>query len=282
MKAPLLWVVVPCHREQQLPWVLEQYQRQVYSNKKLCIVENGDAIGACSRLGLAVDLVVTSRTHVSHARNEGMYAIRDMHDDGWLCMWDDDDWYGPGYLEEMAELVQSGRAEVYGKHRHFVAFPDNGLYLFNEFNQNKYTDYVHGPTLVFRAADGVIFRVQREAEEVRWCGEMRRLGARVWGASIYHQLYLRYGAGHGHAWKAQDGIVLRASQKNDYFYWLGDVDVDIVTGAVPWRSRIRAREGQRTPPPFVLRGKGTKIKVLPQDPSWVKKPVWSTVPVARM
>jgi glycosyltransferase involved in cell wall biosynthesis len=279
MAQPLLWVVVPCYREQQLHWVLDNFARQEYANKKLCIVENGEAIGGCYRLGLHADMVVTSREHVSHARNEGMYAVRDRHDDGWVCMWDDDDWYASAYLTEIAVLIEEDKAEVYGKHRHFVAFPNNGLYLFNERNQNKYVEFVHGPTLTFRPEEAVLFHVQREAEEIRWCADMRKLGARVWASSVHNMLYLRYTMGHQHAWNAEDGLVLMASKQNDYYYWLGDTDLDVITGKVPWQSRVLRQEGERTPPPLQLEGPLTKVPVLPPR---AYKPTWATVPTGRM
>lgn len=282
MQNPLMYVVVPCHRPSQLQWVFDRYDQQTYGNRKLCIVENGDAVGACKRLGFTPDLVVTSRPHVSHARNEGMYAIRDLGIDCWLSMWDDDDWYGSEYLEEMASLAASDKANVYGKQRHFVAFPDHGMYLFNEVNQNKYTDSVHGPTLVFRPEEGIVFKVQREAEEIRWCYEMSRLGARIWSASIKHLLYLRYDQGHEHAWKAPSGTVVSASRKNDFFYWLGDVDLDVVTGSVDWKTRVMAQEGARVPPPFTWKGDVVKMPVLPVPGETERKPQWSHVSVARM
>lgn len=270
---PLIWVVVPCYREQQLLWVVGLFTAQTYPNRKLCVVENGDAIGACRRLSIPADLVVTSRQHVSHARNEGMYAIREQPGDGWISMWDDDDWYGPGYLEEVADLIWGETAEVYGKHRHFVAMPDRGLLLFNERNQNKYTEYVHGPTLVFRADDGVNFRVQKEAEEVRWCNDMRRLGARVWASSIHHLLYLRYSAAHGHAWVARPDNVVSASKRNDYYYSLGAVDTAVVTGDVPWRTRVVRTDGRRVSAPIAFPGKSASVRILPGTS--VRKPVWA-------
>ncbi len=282
MDNPLLYVVVPCCRPSQLQWVFDRYSDQTYQNKKLCIVENGEAVGACKRLGFTPDLVVTSRPHVSHARNEGMYAVRDLNEDCWVAMWDDDDWYGPEYLSEMAALAASGKATVYGKQRHFVAFPDNGLYLFNEYNQNKYTDSVHGPTLVFRPEEGIVFKVQREAEEIRWCYEMSRLGAKIWAASIHHLLYLRYDSGHSHAWQAQNGTVVSASRKNDYIYWLGDVDLSVVSGEADWKSRVMARDGSRTSPPFTWKGDVVKMPVLPVNGESARKPLWSSVSVARM
>ena len=230
---PHLWVVVPTCREAQVSWVLKLLASQTMRDFRVCIVENGEAVGACKRLGVAVDLVVTSDPHVSSARNAGVSAIRTIDRDAWIAMIDDDDWYSPHYLEEVRACIASGKASIYGKQRHFVAHPDHGLILFANHMHDQYVPDVHGPSIVFRVADAMPFPVQSEAEELQWCASMRAKGARVWSSSIYHLLYLRYTSAH-HTWGAQKDIVFMASAKGASFHVLGNVDLDIVTGAKPW------------------------------------------------
>lgn len=269
-----IWVVVPCCREQQIRWVLDGFRRQEHPDKKLCIVENGEALGACERLGIVPHLIINSDAQVSRARNAGMYAIRE-RGGGWISMWDDDDWYGPGYLSEMAELIESKRADIYGKHRHFVATPNRGLWLFNEKAQNKPSWHVHGPTLVFRAEEGVLFKEQKEAEEIRWCHDMGKLGARVWAASIHHLLYLRYDGAHEHTWEADDDRVAFASVSNDYCYQLDSIDTRIVKGEEDWREHVLKRYGKRTADPIMC-APLVPVGVMPPK-SWEHHSNWSTV-----
>ena len=270
-----IWVVVPCCREKQIPWVVENFRRQEHKDKRLCIVENGAAIGACERLGIVPHLIVTSEPHQSHARNEGMYAIRN-RGGGWIAMWDDDDWYGPAYLSEMVGLIEEGKADIYGKHRHFVATPDSGMLLYNEKGQNKHSRHVHGPTLVFRAEEGRLFRVQKEAEEIRWCFEMHDLGARIWAASIYHLLYLRWGDEHEHTWEADDSLVSQASMSNDYIYQLDSASLKVVTGKEDWKDHVVRRYGERTPDPMVFDAPLVPLPVMPPK-QWDDSPRWATV-----
>jgi hypothetical protein len=208
-----------------------------------------------------------------------MYAIRD-RGGGWISMWDDDDWYGPAYLSEMVELIESGKAEVYGKQRHFVATPSRGMALFNEKGQNKYAMHVHGPTLVFRAEEGRAFHEQKEAEEIRWCHEMMKLGARIWSASIHHLLYLRWEGGHSHTWMASDDLVAHASMSNDYIYEFDSVDMRIVTGEEPWKEHIVHRHGERRPDPFIFSAPMVPLRVMPPM-NWDTAPMWATAGVRR-
>ena len=235
-----VWIVVPCYREAQLGWAVENFARQTYPHKKLCIVENGDAIGGCVRHGIKPDLVVSSRiAQVGIVRNVGVHAIRELHDDSWIAMCDDDDWYGPAYLEELIGLAKQKKADIYGKLRNFVAFPSCGLHLFNELNSNSFVPCVHGPSLFFRPEGAVEFRAQNEAEEYQWCMDMAKRGAKIWAASVHHLLYLRYASAHDHAWQSNDMTIAMASAANDRVYWFGPVDLGVVTGKVDWRSRVR-------------------------------------------
>ena len=274
-----IWVVVPCCREKQIRWVVDNFRRQTHPDKRLCIVENGEALGACERLGIVPHLIITSEAQVGRARNAGMYAIRE-RGGGWISMWDDDDWYGPAYLAEMAELTESGKANIYGKHRHFVATPKNGMCLVNEKGQNKYSQHVHGPTLVFRAEEGRAFHEQKEAEEIRWCYDMAKLGARIWAASVNHLLYLRWDGEHEHTWEADDSLVAHASMSNDYVYHLNSTDTRIVTGELDWRDHIVKRYGQRTPDPMVFDSPLVPLHVMPPK-QWDDSPRWATVGVSR-
>lgn len=274
-----IWVVVPCCREKQIRWVVDGFRRQEHPDKQLCIVENGEAVGACERLGICPHLIVTSEAQVGRARNAGMYAIRE-RGGGWISMWDDDDWYGPAYLSEAAELIETGKANIYGKQRHFVATPNSGMALFNEKGQNKYAYHIHGPTLVFRAEEGRAFHEQKEAEEIRWCHDMMKLGARIWSSSIHHLLYLRYGADHDHTWEANDSKVGFASMSNDYAYVLDSTDMRIVTGEEDWRDHVVERHGERTPDPFIFNAPMVPVRVMPPQ-KWDDSPRWATAEVGR-
>ena len=253
------WVVVPCCREEQLRSVWENYRRQTYRYKRLCIVENGLAVGGCRRLGFRPDLVIASRSNVSHARNEGMFAVREFKDDAWVAMWDDDDWYGPHYLEEAALLTLTGKAQIYGKLRHFVTFQDRRMFLFGAVHQHSYVPAVHGPSLVFRPSEAVAFRPSKEAEEISWCNAMRALGARVWASSVHHLLYVRHGGSH--AWQASDELVKAASAAGDIVYEFEAADLTVVTGAVDWASRVKKHHGART-----FRARPWQA---PERPAWV-------------
>lgn len=256
-----LWVVVPCCRPEQLPWIFENFDRQVYQDKRLLIVENGPAVGACERYSRKPHYVISSENHVARARNDGIYFVRD-HGGGWICMWDDDDWYGPAYLSEVELMIRSGVADVYGKVRNFIGFQEHGLYLFNERNANGYTNHVHGPTIVFRSEDARTYPIVSTAEDVLWCLGMADMGARIWAGTINHYMYLRRRP-EDHSWKASPERMMALSQFNDYYYWFGEIDTDLVTGKKPWKYFVKDQGNRRFPRPIRTDEKLYPCKELP-------------------
>src|SRR5690606_4134641 len=104
------WILVPFARPERLENVQANFQRQSHEGKKLCIVENGPAIGACKVAGFEPDLLLTSDVaHPSAARNVGLDALADFGEDTHVCCMDDDDFYGSFYQAEHLLFAARGR-----------------------------------------------------------------------------------------------------------------------------------------------------------------------------
>jgi hypothetical protein len=175
---------------------LENFQRQLHPDKRLWIVENGPAVGTWARLRLPADRVLTSAAHQSHARNTGITELR-INGGGYWASFDDDDWYSADYLTEI--VANADKADVIGKHQHFIAVDDQYLFLFLENLQNRVAVSLTGGTLAAWSEDSLDFPIQKLAEDIRWCMQMRRNGARLWNTSVYNYLYRRCTREHAHA-----------------------------------------------------------------------------------
>lgn len=250
---PTIWCIVITDRAKSLSWALNNFYRQTYVDKKLLIVENGEAIGACERQGVKADRVITSEHQVSAARNAGIYDIVD-NGGGWVTMMDDDDYYGPNYLQELAVWLQSGVADIYGKHRHFIAYGGNGMYLYNVKNALRPTRFVHGPTLAFRAEEALRYNLMDSGEEVEWGLRMTRLGFKIFATTIHNYLYLRKSDAEQHTWQANQLYIHRTSRMNDYHYWFDKVNLDVVNNVVPWEPCATERMGVSFPEPMLSQG----------------------------
>jgi hypothetical protein len=224
MKDPIIWCIVPFSRPQNFDWVKDHFDKQTYHKKKLVIVENGKAVGTCKKHGFSPDLLLKSKTHQSYAKNEGLIELesRGYSGDVWTT-WDDDDYYGPHYLEELA--ANAHKAEVIGKANSFMRMTDGELYLLGKWAQNDYVNLIHGPTVTGRVGQSLLFEVIEWGEDLLWTRRMRELGAKVWATSRYNWCYFRY-ANTKHTWLISDEELKISNSGNLYNY--GPFDKDIV------------------------------------------------------
>lgn len=194
-------MVVPFSRPKHLQNTIDNFVRQKFSNKKLILVENGPAIGACKKIGFEPDLLLTSEPHQAHAKNAGLAAIRE-RGGGFWATFDDDDYYGPGYLEEMVEA--SAYAEVVGKADFFVRMARGTLRSFQSIGCEQYVNFIHGPTICSWAEACCDFPIKRIGEDIGLVENMMGVGAKVWATSRHHFIFNRYSDECHHTWKISD------------------------------------------------------------------------------
>ena len=224
--------------------MLGNFARQRFPGKRLIIVENGPAIGSVPR-PMDCD-ILSSPTHIAHAKNAALDFIK-KQGGGFFATMDDDDWYGPGYLDELAGYARS--FDGLGKQRHFVSLGDDlrepapELFLTNRIHQDLVpASWLSGGTISGWAETALPFRAV-QTEDLDWCSRMQAQGARLRGLSIYHYLYRRSYAGAAHTW-AQSRERFRDSLKNkDTLEFplteAGNIDFDIVTGEkAPTKYRV--------------------------------------------
>lgn len=220
------WVLVPFSRPDFLGNVQENFNRQAQEDSKLCLVENGDAVGYCKQVGFTPDLLLSSDAHPSKARNVGLAALRDL--DAHFCCMDDDDWYGPHYQQEHIAFAERGR--ITGKMTHWVRFEGVGLWLFNRERAGRTVAWVHGATLGGFALDVGDFPVVALGEELALCHAHTAAGGTVQNTSVGHFVYMRRQDELSHLYQVTPKGF--ADQHGPWFEEHRD-DFSLVTQAVP-------------------------------------------------
>lgn len=119
-------VVVPFGRPENWPLVLENFARQEHAERRLLIVENNQALGAPRPELPPGTVVIQSEPTPARARNRGIAWMRE-HGGGAVSFCDDDDYYGPGYLTEVATALDGHPDRVAVKAFRYVRW-DNGLH----------------------------------------------------------------------------------------------------------------------------------------------------------
>lgn len=229
-----IWVVVPFSRPENILRVFENFDRQAFRGKRLLIVENGPALGAVP--GHIPCVVISSDPHPSHAKNEALSFIK-RHGGGFFTMMDDDDWYGPGYLDEVAGFAKT--CDGSGKPWHFVSLgegipdPPPQLFLCHRLQANHDAQWLTGGAISGWAETALPFRAM-PAEDVDWSSRMIAQGGRLRSLSIYHYLYRRSYAGAKQAWQiSREAFLKSVTPLSPLEFPLtteGEIDLAIVTG----------------------------------------------------
>ena len=127
-------------------------------------------------------------TTIGAARNAGLDRARQ---ETFAYFWDDDNYYGPRYIETMRAGFASG-ASVVSQGIAFVRF-DDGLYL---FDTRRAGSFYPGHCTAVRVADAAPFPESSGWEDVEWSKRMQARGAAVAWAAPWHAVYDRRGTDH--------------------------------------------------------------------------------------
>ncbi len=220
------WVIVPFSRPENLNLILSNFNRQSFQQKKLVLVENGEAIGAAHSLAHCNNVVVLmSERHQSIAKNTALHEIR-RRGGGFTVVMDDDDWYGPEFVAEACGYART--YDVIGKNRHFVSIDARSMWLCHRESANRKTDWLTGGTIACWAETCPEYPMLRSGEDARFCLTASKLGMSVFNSDVYHYLYRR-NSSSTHAWRITNAQ-LRNYESSARALDVGVEDLDVVSG----------------------------------------------------
>ena len=225
-----IWMITGLHDARWTANVAENFLRQKYLFRRLIVVENGDCIGSAQFSELLTRDYVKLQSEGGPAQplNAALAWLREnASPDDWFCKCDSDDYYGPGYLDSVAQAATSG-ADYAGRASLYIRTTDGRLwYIEGEPNGHLF----HGPTLAARIGSALDFPVVAQwGEDEGWCRAMRDAGKRPNTIGPESFCYQRW-SDYGHTWPCTD-YELRTSW-NAAFVDLGAIDYSIVDGIKP-------------------------------------------------
>jgi hypothetical protein len=206
---PTVGVLLVTRRPDRLPVALEGISRIHYPHVKVVVGlhgagDIGDATRLAASLGLedrALLIRFDERWPLGRCLNEATSRVAAEV----LAKFDDDDRYGPWYLDEAVDELASTGAELVGKLTQFVHLVHNDqLLLFQSGHENADVGYVNGPTFVMprRSWEAVRFPHRRARVDSIFLRGLRVNGGRIRSTSRYEFVLGRYG--QGHTWEASD------------------------------------------------------------------------------
>jgi hypothetical protein len=204
----------------------ENVERQTLQGFRVCVAENGDGVGACARIAWKPDAIVTSEQHQSAAKNAAIDYV-ERNGGTHFATFDDDDYYGPGYLEEVSEAFELG-FDLVGKSQYFIRFDESGRTLLLEGEgENAPARILAGPTISARIWPGMPrFRTLDWGEDNFFCMDCLAAGARIWSTSRREFVYRRRGGEHGHTYPLTDEALENCARTVGVVYDCGVCGLD--------------------------------------------------------
>jgi len=129
-----------------------------------------------------------------------------------IAKFDDDDYYGPLYLQDSIQAFTYTKASVIGKATTYVYFLEKKLLaLRTPKRENSYCSRVEGPTLIFKKEvfDKIKFRDKSFGEDIQFCTDCVKKGIKIYSHNPYNYLYFRRNSSHKHSWKISDNDLLK-------------------------------------------------------------------------
>lgn len=131
-----------------------------------------------------------------------------------LAKIDDDDLYGPHYVQDQVAALGYSGADVVGKQAHYMHVAGAGVMLLRYADrEHRFTDRVSGPTLVVGRdlARATPFPEVPRGEDTGFLAAVVAAGGRVYSADRFNFVQMRAGEGAAHTWAATDTELLASS-----------------------------------------------------------------------
>ena len=207
-------IVTSTNRDSHIDNILKNYSRQNNVDKELIIILNNDHLNLnqWQEKAKKYDNVRIFQLDQKFTLGKCLNFAVSMSNYKTIAKFDDDDYYGPKYLEEAVKAFKTTGAKVLGKGSTFVYFMNQKtLAVRTPTQENRYVNFVNGSTLIFKkdVFDKVKFENMNIAEDVKFCTNCLKNGYKIYSTSRFNHIYVRYPNKKNHTWKISDSDFLK-------------------------------------------------------------------------
>jgi hypothetical protein len=188
------YIICPFSKPEYAQNLIDGIRRQRRQGSRVVVVENGPAVGSFPRMEGAV--ILRSDAHQSAAKNVGLDWVR-MGGGGRWSVFDCDDYYGPGYLDDQMTALDGGAdtaGKAYGSLM-YIRF-EEGIYLDGMKRTSDAAKFLNGGATSCATADVPDFPMTKVGEDGEWHKLMVKRGAKTVNTGAQHYCYNRVGSGH--------------------------------------------------------------------------------------
>lgn len=211
---PMISVITPTVRPENLETIFENFAQQTYSNRELLICCHGFSAdkGELERLakiyGVRSYRVIERSKELTLADN--LNAMIDMAEGEVIARMDDDDWYGPNYLLDLHNALGFSQADVVGKAASYIYFEESDMTVLTMPQmEHKYNDFVRGATIMGRKETFVKipFPNGKRGEDSDFLAQVLESGGKIYSADRFNFSVSRLKSKESHTWNAADDLL---------------------------------------------------------------------------
>lgn len=132
----------------------------------------------------------------------------------YIAKFDDDDLYGANYLRDQVDALNYSGADVVGKRTSYIYLEGRDIFaLRNPEEEHCFTDFVAGPTLVWRrdVTETVNFPRKNRGEDSSFLYDVTRNGMRIFSSDRFNFVQMRSSV-QTHTWDIDDFELLASSK----------------------------------------------------------------------
>ena len=213
---PVVSVISSTNRPENVAHLLNQVSKQKNVRVECHIVLHGIEVDLKDLEGILppeVPLHVYHRSALS-TLGENLNFLSKKTKAKFIAKFDDDDVYGANYLRDQVDALMYSGADVVGKKASYMYLEGRDIFaLRNPEDEHCFTDFVAGPTLVWRheVTEVVEFPEKNRGEDSSFLYDVTRNGMRIYSSDRFNFVQVR-SSEQTHTWNIDDFELLANSK----------------------------------------------------------------------
>ena len=216
VRHPTVSALVSTIRPQQLGHIFRTMAIQHGVELELVLLSHGFEISTKQLEDLKAEHGFTNVTLLSESRDvslgDCLNRCVDAASGEVLTKMDDDDYYGPNYLDDQLFALSYSGAQVVGKQAHYMYIASHDVtVLRNSFKEHRFTRLVMGPTIMAarEVFDEVRFRTLGAGEDTAFLNDVIASSGSIYSADRFN--FCQYRSKNNHTWSISDNFLLASS-----------------------------------------------------------------------
>jgi len=203
-------IITSTNKFEYMDNIFANYDRQQYEDKELIIILNNNRLNLEEWREKAKSYPNATVYQIDEKEPLGAclnYGIEKARFD-YISKFDDDNYYGPAFLEDLMNAFAYTDADIVGKCAGYIYF-ENGdiLALYGEAREHCYTHFVLGSAIIIKRE--VFDRVpwptdRRQGSDTEFLRQSVKNGFKIYSADRFNYVYVRKASQKLHTWKVKD------------------------------------------------------------------------------